>query len=99
MRSEQEILDLILNTAQADERIRAVVMNGSRVNPNAPRDPFQDYDVIYWEALFSMGELFRFTAQAVAQHLGYTYPTGDDQRVSNYLKHIYHLPATAQEIF
>ncbi len=47
MRSEQEILDLILDTAHDDERIRAVIMNGSRVNPNAPCDPFQDFDVVY----------------------------------------------------
>lgn len=47
MRSEQEMLDLILDTARADERIRAVYMNGSRTNPNAPRDLFQDYDIVY----------------------------------------------------
>jgi len=47
MRSEQEILDLILETARNDERIRAVIMNGSRVNPHAPRDLFQDFDVVY----------------------------------------------------
>ena len=28
MRSEQEMFDLILNTAKEDERIRAVIMNG-----------------------------------------------------------------------
>lgn len=48
MRSEQEILDLLLDTARQDERIRAVVMNGSRANPNAPRDRFQDFDVAYF---------------------------------------------------
>ncbi|MBN1887689.1 MAG: aminoglycoside 6-adenylyltransferase [Thermoflexales bacterium] len=47
MRSEQEMLDLILTTARDDERIRAVVMNGSRANPNAPPDFFQDFDVVY----------------------------------------------------
>ncbi len=47
MRSEQEMLGLILDTARQDERIRAVILNGSRANPNAPRDPFQDYDVVY----------------------------------------------------
>ena len=47
MRTEQEMMDLILNTAREDDRIRAVVLNGSRVNPNAPRDPFQDFDVVY----------------------------------------------------
>ncbi len=47
MRSEHEMLDLIINSARADPRIRAVILNGSRVNPNAPKDFFQDYDVIY----------------------------------------------------
>jgi len=47
MRSEHEMLDLILETARCDERIRAVIMNGSRTNPNAPRDPFQDFDIVY----------------------------------------------------
>lgn len=47
MRSEDEMLDLILDAARGDERIRVVILNGSRVNPNAPRDPFQDFDVVY----------------------------------------------------
>lgn len=47
MRTEQQMLDLILATARDDERIRAVIMNGSRANPNAPRDFFQDYDIVY----------------------------------------------------
>ena len=47
MRSEQEMLELILDTARCDERIRAVIMNGSRANPNAPRDVFQDFDIVY----------------------------------------------------
>jgi aminoglycoside 6-adenylyltransferase len=47
MRSEQEMLALILTTAREDDRIRAVVMNGSRANPDAPRDFFQDFDIVY----------------------------------------------------
>jgi aminoglycoside 6-adenylyltransferase len=47
MRGEQEILELIVNTAKSDDRIRAVILNGSRVNPSARRDIFQDFDVLY----------------------------------------------------
>ena len=47
MRSEKEMFDLILGVAQKDERIRAVIMNGSRANPDAPADIFQDYDIVY----------------------------------------------------
>jgi aminoglycoside 6-adenylyltransferase len=47
MRSEKVMFDLILEVAQKDERIRAVYMNGSRTNPNVPKDIFQDYDIVY----------------------------------------------------
>ena len=47
MRTEQQMLDMILETARCDERIRAVIMNGSRANPNASRDIFQDFDIVY----------------------------------------------------
>ena len=47
MRSEREMLELIIDFARQDERIRAVIMNGSRANPGAPRDIFQDFDIVY----------------------------------------------------
>jgi hypothetical protein len=47
MRSEQEMSDLILSTARQDVRIRAVILNGSRLNPHVPRDLFQDSDILY----------------------------------------------------
>ncbi len=47
MRSEGEMYELILATARKDERVRAVILNGSRANPNAPRDQFQDFDIVY----------------------------------------------------
>ena len=47
MRSEKEMLDLIIKTAEEDPRVRAAYLEGSRVNPNVPKDIFQDYDVVY----------------------------------------------------
>ena len=47
MRSEKEMLDLIINTANEDPRIRAAYLEGSRVNPTVQADIFQDYDVVY----------------------------------------------------
>jgi aminoglycoside 6-adenylyltransferase len=47
MRSEKEMLELILRVARQNSKIRAVYMNGSRANPNVPRDIFQDYDIGY----------------------------------------------------
>ena len=45
-RSEAQILRLILQTAKTLQ-VEAVAMSGSRTNPKAPKDEFQDYDVIY----------------------------------------------------
>ncbi|MFD1395861.1 aminoglycoside 6-adenylyltransferase [Kroppenstedtia eburnea] len=47
MRSEQEMMELILDYARKDERVRAVGMNGSRTNPRAPKDLFQDFDIVF----------------------------------------------------
>ena len=47
MRSEKEMMDLIIGVAKADERVRAVYMNGSRVNPNVKKDDFCDYDIVF----------------------------------------------------
>ena len=46
MRIEPEMLDLIFQTAKVLQ-VEAVAMSGSRTNPKAPKDEFQDYDVIY----------------------------------------------------
>ncbi len=48
MRNETEMFDLILGIAKEDDRIRAVLMSGSRANPDCPKDEFQDYDIIYF---------------------------------------------------
>lgn len=47
MRTEQQMYDLILDVARREERVRLVGLNGSRANPNAPKDRFQDFDVVY----------------------------------------------------
>ena len=47
MRNEGEMMELIIGFAKADERVRAFILNGSRANPDAPRDIFQDYDIVY----------------------------------------------------
>ena len=46
MRAETEMLDLILQIAKTLQ-VKAVAMSGSRINPKAPKDEFQDYDVVY----------------------------------------------------
>ena len=46
MRIETEMFDVILQTAKVLQ-VDAVAMSGSRTNPKAPKDEFQDYDVVY----------------------------------------------------
>ncbi|MBW5448047.1 aminoglycoside 6-adenylyltransferase [Cohnella sp. CFH 77786] len=56
-----------------------------------------DYESI-WRALFEMGTLFRKTAQSVADRFGFSYPEGDDRRVSDYLRKVYRLPPNADDL-
>ena len=46
MRTETEMLDVILKTAKTIQ-VEDVAMSGSRTNPKALKDEFQDYDVVY----------------------------------------------------
>jgi len=48
LRTEKEVINLILNVAKDDERIRAVLLVGSRANPEVPKDIYQDYDITYF---------------------------------------------------
>lgn len=48
MRSDEEIKQFILKTAETDPRIRAVILNGSRANPNILADKFRDFDIVYY---------------------------------------------------
>ena len=52
-----------------------------------------------WEALNTMCNLFRVIAVPVAEHFGFDYPHGDDERVSTHLKHVRVLPKNATEIY
>ena len=46
MRTESEMLNLILQIAK-NLQVDAVAMSGSRTDTKAPKDEFQDYDVVY----------------------------------------------------
>jgi len=47
MRSAEEIKRLIIDVAKNDDRIRAVLLNGSRANNKIPPDKYQDFDIVY----------------------------------------------------
>ena len=46
MRTDQEMLELILKTAET-VKVEAVALSGSRTNNQVQKDEFQDYDVVY----------------------------------------------------
>lgn len=46
MRTETEMMNLILQIAES-LKVEAVAMSGSRTDTKAPKDEFQDYDVVY----------------------------------------------------
>ncbi|KMZ41369.1 aminoglycoside adenylyltransferase [Bacillus sp. FJAT-27238] len=48
LRTEQEMMNLLIDFARKDDRIRLVTLEGSRTNKNIPADPFQDYDISYF---------------------------------------------------
>jgi aminoglycoside 6-adenylyltransferase len=47
MRNENEMQKLVMDLAKSDDRIRAVLLNGSRANPDIEPDKFQDYDLVF----------------------------------------------------
>jgi aminoglycoside 6-adenylyltransferase len=47
VRTPEEMLNAIIQFAEKNENIRIVGMEGSRVNENIPKDPFQDFDITY----------------------------------------------------
>jgi len=47
MRSSEEIKRLIIDVARKDDRIRTVLLNGSRANSKILPDKYQDFDIVY----------------------------------------------------
>ncbi len=47
MRTADEIKKIILDKAKTDNRIRAVLLNGSRADQKRPPDVLQDFDIVY----------------------------------------------------
>ena len=72
MRTETEMLDVILKTAETLQ-VAAVAMSGSRTNSQAPQDEFQDYDVVYVvenldELITDLSWLDQFGTRIIEQH-------------------------------
>ena len=72
MRADQEILGLILETAKKLQ-VDAVALSGSRTDTKAPKDEFQDYDVVYVvenldELISDLSWLDQFGTRIIEQH-------------------------------
>ena len=73
MRTESEILNLILHTAKTLQ-FEAIAMSGSRTEDRAPKDEFQDYDVVYVvenldELITDLSWLDRFGKRIIEQEV------------------------------
>ena len=72
MRTETEMMNLILQIAES-LKVDAVALSGSRTDTKAPKDEFQDYDVVYvvddLDTLTSnLAWLDQFGARIIEQH-------------------------------
>ncbi|MDR1542337.1 MAG: aminoglycoside 6-adenylyltransferase [Clostridiales bacterium] len=45
--TEPQVFEAILSLANREDNIRAVLMEGSRANPNTAPDKWQDFDIVY----------------------------------------------------
>lgn len=48
MRTEQDMMKMLIDFAMNDTRIRLATLEGSRTNRNIPLDAFQDFDISYF---------------------------------------------------
>ena len=74
MRTETEMLDVILQTAKTLQ-VKAVAMSGSRTDTKASKDEFQDYDVVYVvenldELITGLSWLDQFGKRIIEQEVG-----------------------------
>ena len=72
MRTDTEMMNLILQIADTLE-VEAIALSGSRTNPQAPKDEFQDYDVVYIvddleEMISDLSWLDQFGSRLIEQH-------------------------------
>ena len=72
MRNDTEMMNLILQIADTIE-VEAIALSGSRTNPQAPKDEFQDYDVVYIvenlnDLLSDLSWLDQFGMRLIEQH-------------------------------
>ena len=74
MRTETEMLDVVLKTAETLQ-VTAVAMSGSRTDTKASKDEFQDYDVVYVvenldELITDLSWLDQFGKRIIEQEVG-----------------------------
>ena len=85
MRTEKEMMDLIINTAKNDDRIRAVVLNGSRADDFILyKDKYQDYDIVYLVTDFQYFVDNKNWIDIFGERIMLEMPTYKDVEPSNY---------------
>lgn len=83
MRSAEAIKKLILDKAIADERIRAVLLNGSRADTTVVPDIYQDFDIVFivdnMESFTSNHEWTNIFGEKIIQQLPQQMCFGNDK--------------------
>lgn len=78
-------LNKILDFAKNDNRIRAVILNGSRANPKIATDIYQDYDLLFMveniESFIEDKNWFSFIGKPILQQLPDTMILGNEQSI------------------
>jgi aminoglycoside 6-adenylyltransferase len=90
-RTPEEIKKIILDKARTDNRIRAVLLNGSRANKKIKPDAWQDFDVVYlvnemesfladhdWISIFGEKRIWQLPALMETGH------SNDDKRLVSF---------------
>jgi aminoglycoside 6-adenylyltransferase len=88
MRSEEEIFNQVLHIANSDDRIRAVLLTGSRADLNASKDILQDFDIVYIVTELNSFIKDRHWIDVFGQRIMLQLP--DDMTIGNKDDHTFH---------
>ena len=95
MLSENEMFDFIKKIAEQNERIRAVILNGSRACKSVKKVRFQDFDVVYLtsDLLKDFGNAFAIVGGVVDDgYLGEAQFTVHESGIGGTLKRLFATP-------
>ncbi|HEY5464177.1 MAG TPA: aminoglycoside 6-adenylyltransferase [Hanamia sp.] len=83
MNTNKSIKNKIINYANNDERVRAVILNGSRANPKVTPDKYQDFDILFvvknFDSFLNDKNWISFLGNSILQQLPDEMILGNDE--------------------